>query len=312
MIEAQLSKQQTILIVDDVKENIHVLSELLREDFKIKAATNGEKALSIAFSNDPPDIILLDIVMPGLDGYEVCKKLKESVKTKFIPVIFITGKVKEEDEVYGFTLGAVDYITKPFSPIVVKARINTHAELKRHRDLLENISYIDGLTGIPNRRKFDEYVEFIWNFSKQQSQPMSIILMDIDFFKFYNDYYGHQTGDQCLMQVASTLYGILNRKSDLVARYGGEEFVCVLPNVDAEEAYQMAEKFRQSILEQEIPHANSSIADILSISLGVATIVPDENMHYEELIKAADEALYTSKNSGRNKTSVALEKISCV
>ena len=218
----ELSKQQTILIVDDAKENINVLAELLKSKFKIRATTSGQKAIKIAFSDNPPDLILLDVMMPEMDGYEVCKILKASSQTRNIPIIFITGKTSEEDEIYGFNLGATDYIIKPFSPVIVKARVNTHAELRRYRDYLENISYLDGLTGISNRRKFDEYLDLIWSFGVGESTPVSMILIDIDYFKRFNDTYGHAEGDACLIQIAQDLFKTIVRKTDFVARYKQE------------------------------------------------------------------------------------------
>jgi diguanylate cyclase (GGDEF)-like protein len=300
----ELSKQQTVLIVDDAKANINVLAELLRMDFKIRAATSGEKALEIAFSDNPPDLILLDVMMPDIDGYEVCKRLKGMAQTKGIPIIFITGKVSEEDEIYGFNLGAVDYITKPFSAVVVKARVGTHAELKRHRDFLESISYLDGLTSIANRRKFNEYLDLTWSFAERDLLPISMILMDIDHFKQFNDNYGHQEGDACLVQIAQALSEAVVRKTDFVARYGGEEFAYILPNTNIDNATIIAEKLRLSIMALQIPHAYSSAGNIATISLGVATIIPDRNSSSHALIKAADDALYRSKESGRNRVSI--------
>jgi diguanylate cyclase (GGDEF)-like protein len=299
----ELITQQTILIVDDAKSNINVLAELLRPEYKVRAATGGEKALEIAFSDNPPDLILLDVVMPGMDGYEVCRRLKASSQTKNIPIIFITAKVSEVDEIYGFNLGAMDYITKPFSPVIVKARVNTQAELKRHRDYLESISYLDGLTGIANRRKFDEFLDLNWSFAIHQSTPIALIMMDIDNFKLYNDNYGHQEGDTCLIQIARTLSKAMSRKTDFVARYGGEEFVCVLPNANLENAVVIAEKLRLGIMALQIPHAFSSTGNIVTISLGVAASRPKSNSSCSMLIKAADAALYKSKDSGRNKVS---------
>ncbi len=296
-------RQQTILIVDDAKTNIDILAELLKPDFKIRAATNGEKALEIAFSVNPPDLILLDVLMPGIDGYEVCKRLKASSQTKNIPVIFITGKVTEEDEIYGFNLGAVEYITKPFSPVIVKARVNTHAELKRHRDYLEGISYLDGLTGIPNRRKFNEYLSFACDFSHREQAPVSMIMMDIDHFKLFNDHYGHQEGDTCLIKIAQALLKTTVDKTDIIARYGGEEFACIMPNKTKEEAAALAEKLRLAVLDLNIPHKKSLVEPIVTISLGVATVIPSAASSCKDLLKAADEALYRSKESGRNKVS---------
>jgi diguanylate cyclase (GGDEF)-like protein len=294
------AKKQTILIVDDVTANIDILAELLRPDYKIRAATSGEKALKISFSENPPDLILLDVMMPDTDGYEVCRILKKSSQTKDIPIIFITGKTSIEDEIYGFNLGAVDYVRKPFNSVIVKARVNTHAELKRYHDYLEGISYLDGLTGIANRRKFDEYLDITWNFAMREATPISIVLMDIDYFKLFNDHYGHQEGDDCLIQIAQTLAGVATRKTDLVARYGGEEFVCILPNTEKEDAKQIAEKFRRSIMDIQIPDEYSAAGSNVTISIGVATIIPEFNSNCSLLIKASDEALYRAKASGRN------------
>jgi diguanylate cyclase (GGDEF)-like protein len=300
----EISKQQTILIVDDAKENINVLAELLRSNFKIRAATSGERAINIAFSDNPPDLILLDVMMPNMDGYEVCKRLKSSSQTKNIPIIFITGRVSEKDEVYGFTLGAIDYITKPFNPVVVRMRVNTHAELKRYHDYLEDISYLDGLTGIANRRKFNEYLDSTWNFGERVHLPISMILMDIDHFKQYNDNYGHIEGDACLIQIAHALFEAVVRKTDFVARYGGEEFAYILPNTDLDSAVVIAERLRLSIISLQIPHDYSSTGNNVTISLGVATIIPVINTSCSVLIKAADEALYRAKEDGRNKVSI--------
>lgn len=296
-------EQATVLIVDDAKENITILAELLRSDYKIRAATNGEKALEIAFSDNPPDLILLDVIMPGIDGYEVCKRLKADSQTKSIPIIFVTGKVNEEEEIFGFNMGAVDYIKKPFNAVIVKARVSMHVELKQYRDYLENMSYIDGLTGIPNRRRFDEYLESTWNLAIRASMPISMVMMDIDLFKQYNDNYGHQGGDTCLAQIANVLSSVIVRKTDFLARYGGEEFVCVLPNTDLDSAFIIAEKLRLAVVELKIPHALSSVSEFVTISAGVATKMPAKNLLNSELISSADKALYTSKKSGRNMTS---------
>ena len=191
-------KKQTVLIVDDAPANIKILGEVFKGSYKVRIATTGPKGLDIAMSPNPPDLILLDIVMPDMDGYEVCRRLKASKRTQNIPVIFITGKSEEADETMGLELGAVDYITKPFSLPIVKARVKTHMELKRHRDILENLSALDGLTGIPNRRRFDEFFEREWLRALREPALLSMIIIDIDFFKAFNDNYGHQAGDEVL------------------------------------------------------------------------------------------------------------------
>ena len=300
-----LFEQQTVLVVDDSKTNIAVLAEVLRQDYTVRAATGGEKALEIAFSENSPDLILLDVVMPGMDGYEVCARLKADPRTRNIPIIFITGKESEEDEIKGFELGASDYITKPFNPVVVRARVNTQAELKRNRDYMERISYLDGLTGIANRRKFNEFLDLSWNFSKRQSLPISLIMMDIDFFKAYNDTAGHLEGDAALIQIAQALARTAVRKTDLVARYGGEEFACVLPGTSLENAVFMAEKLRSSVLSLQIPHHHFIAGNYVTISLGVASMIPEKDAPFRLLIQAADAALYHAKESGRNMVSIA-------
>jgi diguanylate cyclase (GGDEF)-like protein len=301
-----LFEQPTVLIVDDAKENISILAELLKPEYKIRAAINGEKALEIAFSENPPDLILLDVIMPGIDGYEVCRRLKADPQTKSIPIIFVTGKVNEDEEIFGFNLGAVDYIKKPFNSVIVKARVGMHVELKQYRDYLENMSYLDGLTGISNRRRFNEYLESTWNLSVRASIPVSLIMMDIDLFKQYNDNYGHQGGDTCLIQIAHALSKVVVRKTDLLARYGGEEFVCILPNTNEDSAFIIAEKLRLAVAALNIPHEFSTVEKFVTISVGVATRMPAKNNSSNELLSAADQALYTSKKSGRNKTSSAV------
>ena len=295
--------RQTLLIADDEPGNIKILLELLRSEYKIRVANHGQKVLKIALSEEPPDLILLDVMMPELDGYEVCRRLKSDPRTQKIPVIFITGKIAEQDEIQGFEAGAVDYITKPFSSVVVKARVKTHIELKQARDYLENRSLQDGLTGIANRRRFNEHLENAWDFTCREALPLSLIIIDIDHFKLFNDNYGHQAGDVCLTQIAQKLSAPLRRKSDLIARYGGEEFGCILPLTTLDNAIMIAESFRADILSLHIPHAYSSTGSCVTISLGVATIIPSKDSSPGSLINAADEALYRSKETGRNKVS---------
>jgi len=296
------SARSSILIVDDQPTNIRVLGEALKNDYQIKMATTGLKALEIASSDDPPDLILLDIIMSGIDGYEVCKKLKESHKTEKIPVIFITAKNQESDETKGLEYGAVDYITKPFSTPIVKARVKTHLELKRHRDILEDLSTLDGLTGIPNRRKFDEYLEREWKRAVRDSYPLSLIMIDIDYFKLFNDNYGHGKGDECLKKVAKNLSMTARRPADFVARYGGEEFCSILPNTPIEKAAEFSELLRHNIENLNIPHDFSPAYNKVTISLGCASTIPTIEKSYELLVKSADNELYKAKSDGRNQS----------
>jgi diguanylate cyclase (GGDEF)-like protein len=289
-----------IFIIDDAPENIRMLMENLKEEYAIVPATDGEKAIKMLRSHSLPDLILLDIIMPGADGYEVCRRIKSDEITKDIPIIFITAKDREEDEVMGLTLGAVDYITKPFCMPVVKARVNTHIELKKHRDKLKLLSDLDGLTGIPNRRRFDEYLKMQWQYAQRSQTFLSLIMIDIDYFKAFNDLYGHGRGDECLKKVAKTLFETVNRPTDMVTRYGGEEFACLLPVTDSDGAAKIAEEMRINVLSLSIPHEHPFPDSRVTISLGVATIKPTLHSTSAVLLNNADHALYEAKRSNRN------------
>lgn len=289
-----------ILIVDDIPSNIKILIDTLKnQDYEILATTAGITALNIATA-EIPDLILLDITMPNMDGYEVCVRLKANVLTRHIPVIFITARDEEEEEARGFELGAVDYISKPIKPAVTRARVKTHLELKKQRDILENLSNLDGLTGIPNRRRFDEMLEQEWQHAIRSHLPLSLIMIDIDYFKRFNDHYGHSAGDVCLKQVAQTLATAIERKTDFIARYGGEEFVCILPMTDAKGTFVIAKKLQRSIFFLNIPHVDSLVADRITISQGIATIFPTSVINHKTLMEVVDKALYQAKAAGRN------------
>lgn len=292
--------QDTILIVDDSSTNIQILGGALMQHYEILVATSGREALGVTKYPNRPDLILLDVLMPGMDGYEVCRRLKENSWTRDIPIIFITAKSGEADERLGLELGAVDYIAKPFSMPIVMARIKTHLELKRHRDMLERLSYRDGLTGVPNRRHFDQHIDRLWRLSKREQKPMSILMVDIDNFKSYNDTYGHLAGDDCLRKVAQAMYKHMRRPVDLLARYGGEEFVIILSFTVEKGAAQVAEKIRKSIAALEIEHKMSSPLPVVTISIGGATAPPEFSEKLELLIDSADRALYSAKEAGRN------------
>jgi len=220
-------RRPVVLVVDDVPTNIHLLGAVIQDMAELVVATSGEQALEIARSAERPDLILLDVMMPGLNGYEVCRALQDDPWTRSIPVIFVTARDRESDEALGLGLGAVDYITRPFSEPIVRARVNTHLELKRHRDALERLSYQDGLTGLDNRRRFDEYFVMAWRHAARERAWLSLLMVDIDHFKGFNDEYGHMAGDQCLKVVARTLQAAAQRPLDIVARYGGEEFAVI-------------------------------------------------------------------------------------
>ncbi len=293
------SRNQTVLIVDDTPATIEILGEILGAEQETIFATSGPEALDIA-RDQQPDLILLDVLMPDMDGYEVLAKLKADPRTRAIPVIFITAMDRDEDEAKGLEAGAIDYITKPVNPVIVKARVHNHLELKRYRDYLENLSATDGLTGISNRRHFDDVLDSEWRRSRRAQTPLSLVLMDIDYFKAYNDHYGHLAGDDCLRKLAKAFVEMSQRAADTVARYGGEEFGCILPGTGIEGALCVAQKIRHRVSQLAIPHETSSVASVVTLSIGVSTLIPLPGQLQWDLIKKADEALYEVKRSGRN------------
>lgn len=287
-----------LLIVDDQPTNIRVLHELFREDCDVFMATSGEQAISIC-QTQLPDLILLDVIMEGMDGHEVCRRLKVDPATQAIPIIFITAQQQESDEVLGLELGAVDFISKPINPTIVRARVRTHLTLKLQNDLLRSMALMDGLTGVANRRKFDEDILAAWRLCFREQKPLSLIMVDVDYFKRYNDRYGHQAGDGCLKSVAQALSETVRRPYDLVARYGGEEFACVLPNTVLSGAVEIAERMQERVRTMGIEHSASDVNRVVTISLGVATLTPTRDLEFLALIEAADKQLYEAKKAGR-------------
>lgn len=288
-----------LLIVDDQPANIRVMAEALRDDYELFFATSGERALEIVAAGGI-ELVLLDVVMPGLDGFEVCRRMKADEATSLIPVFFVTAREEVGDEARGFDLGAVDYITKPIQPPIVRARVRTHIELKRTRDLLESLASIDAVTTIANRRRFDSSIDTEWKRCARSQSPLTVAIADVDFFKSFNDTYGHTRGDECLRSVALAIRSIARRPGDLAARYGGEEFALVLPETDGEAARTIMDSMLEAVRGLAIAHGGSSCADHVTISAGAATIVPRIDAHHSVIVEAADAALYEAKQTGRN------------
>lgn len=295
-----MTDKAKILIVDDERFNINLLNDLLRNEYKIMVATNGEQALKAALTGKP-DLILLDILMPGIDGYEVLMRLKTDEETANIPVIFISAINDADEETRGFELGAVDFIAKPFNQSVVKARVSTQMRLKHKSDLLEKMVAIDSLTEIPNRRAFDEMRDKEWRRNLRYERNLALAMIDVDMFKQYNDRYGHHRGDECLSMIAHCLTTCIRRPGDFVARYGGEEFAVILPDTDHVGAMHMAEIFRQSVRQMQILHEDSAIDPYVTISVGIASTVANEDCNPYQLTEAADRKLYEAKEAGRNR-----------
>ncbi|PSW07193.1 GGDEF domain-containing response regulator [Photobacterium lipolyticum] len=332
-----------ILIVDDRPENLLALEGLL-EQFNIDLikANSGEEALAHTLDHEFA-LILLDVQMPGMDGYEVAELMRGNKKNRHIPIIFVTAASKASAHVFkGYESGAVDYLFKPLIPMVFQSKVGVFIELFQQKEALREktqefnrklieleelqqqleetneqllmLSTTDGLTGLLNRRRFDEIFNAEWKRGIRAQRPLSLIMLDIDHFKAYNDTYGHQVGDDCLREVARTLSSIPLRELDRFARIGGEEFAIILPETDSKGAMQVAKRIIESIEILSKPHSSSPSSNHLTVSVGVATVIPNSEISSRKLMEVADDALYEAKHNGRNGCcSLALsEKVSAL
>jgi diguanylate cyclase (GGDEF)-like protein len=293
-----MENKNTLLIVDDESANLMVLEHILGSEYLIITAKNGIEAIAKA-KEFKPDLILLDIIMPEMDGYQTLSILKSTEEIQKIPVVFITGLNSDEDEEKGLSLDAVDYITKPFSPAVVKLRVRNHIQMITQMRLIEHMSLKDQLTGLPNRRYLDDRLKMEWKKAVREKTPISLLMMDLDKFKNINDLYGHLQGDMVLQKAAEIFSQAIKRPGDFVARWGGEEFVVLLPNTHEEGAVEIAEKIRLDVEESIMPSLDGTIIKI-TISVGVNSIIPTLNCVIDAFISAADNALYAAKAAGRN------------
>jgi diguanylate cyclase (GGDEF)-like protein len=301
---AKIEKKK-ILVVDDEKTNILALAQFLKSQFEIIVAKDGTSAIEAANKN-VPDIILLDVVMPEMSGFDVLLKLKDSPVTIDIPVIFITGLDNAEDEEKGLSLGAVDYIIKPFHKSVVKARINTHLKMSDYIHTIEKLCLLDALTGLSNRRGFDSRMSVEWGRALREKKNLGLIMLDIDKFKVYNDTYGHPQGDILLKTIAEILNKTLNRSADFVARWGGEEFMVLLPDTDRDGTHKIAEHIRANIKNAVVPCADGTETSA-TVSLGANSVIPGEGEIAAEFIAEVDKLLYTAKKNGRDQVCMGEE-----
>ena len=291
--------KNSILVVDDEASNHVFLTSLLSPMYTVYAATNGQSAVKIA-KDVLPDLILLDIIMPEIDGYKVLADLSSFEETREIPVIIISGLSSVEDEKKGLALNAVDYISKPFDAEIVKLRIRNQIKIVNQMREIVRLSTTDQLTGIPNRRGFDNQIEREWARMIREKFPMSVLMLDVDKFKNYNDTYGHQHGDIVLQMVAKTMTQTYLRTTDYGARWGGEEFITILPNTNTEGAMDVAERIRTNIENLSIPLPDGESTRV-TVSIGVNTHMPNSGDSIEEFIECSDNALYSAKQSGRNR-----------
>lgn len=290
---------EKILIVDDSTIQATQLKSILDADYEITIAQTAEEGLKFARFEDY-SLILLDVVLPGMDGFMLLKKLQEEIITRSVPVILITSLSDIENEQRGFTLGAVDYITKPFHPVIVQARVNTHVKLYRYRKQVEMQSMTDQLTGIANRRRYELYSLDKWEEVVRLQIPFSVCMIDIDKFKVYNDTFGHPAGDKVITAVANVLSSSLRRATDFVARYGGEEFVAIVVGDEAKKVFEYIEQIRQQVEELHIEQ-DPSVGKWVTISCGGVTVVPQCNDKYSTYLQIADAMLYDAKKDGRNR-----------
>jgi diguanylate cyclase (GGDEF)-like protein len=315
-----INEKCKVLIVDDRKENLIALEAILDElNLELLKANSGNEALGLLIEHNDIAMVLLDVQMPEMDGFEVVELMKCNERTKYIPVIFITAISSEDRYKFrAYHVGAVDFILKPIIPEILVSKVKVFKQLHEqkqkiiHQTLalehannkLMNLSYLDGLTQIPNRRNLDIFLEKEWEIAKNGNQPLSLLMIDIDFFKNYNDFYGHVKGDDCLKEVVKSLENTVKRSGYFISRYGGEEFIVVMPNTNKAVAEEFANKLCNTVFNLKIEHLKSFVAQYVTISVGVATDLPNEDITPESLIKNADIALYKAKELGRSKVVV--------
>ena len=292
-------KTQRVLIIDDEKINLKFLSHILRNELDVTLAKSGKqgirKALEVA-----PDLILLDIRMPDMDGFETLKALKNDLRTNTIPVILISSLDTPQNEEKGLLLGANDFIYKPFNVAVVQARIRLQLQLAKQTKMLESLAHIDALSSLANRRKYQEVSNAEWIRCQQQGSHLSLIVLDIDNFKQYNDYHGHSAGDRLIQQIAQVLSTRFLGVKKLVARYGGEEFVALLSDCSKEHALELVQEVVVAIEELGLFYQESIDSGCVTISAGGATCIPDHTLNIDKLFTLADKALYAAKRKGKN------------
>ena len=287
-----------ILAIDDSPVQARLLKQILQEQYEVTTCLTAQAGMEAALKGEY-SLILLDVIMPDMDGFAVLKALKEASQTKHTPVIMITGLTDVQNEEKGLVLGAVDYITKPFYPLIVKARVDTHIKLFHYQEQMRSQAMVDELTGVANRRSYEESSILRWRDAIRLGLTFSVCMMDIDKFKVYNDTFGHPAGDRVLATVAKTASMCLRRSTDFFARYGGEEFVAIIVGHDASNAHEHMELVRKAVEDLHIPH-NPTVSKWVTLSMGGVTVMPKEGDSFDTYLKIADTMLYDAKRFGRN------------
>ncbi|MEM9924876.1 MAG: PleD family two-component system response regulator [Cyanobacteria bacterium P01_D01_bin.50] len=334
------TKPPLILVADDDKAIRTLLCEYMEsEGYLVENVTNGRKCLD-AYIALKPDLVLLDALMPVMDGFKCCHELMQIAKNNLVsalanfdsesyastsiisrlwertPILMITGLDDPESVNRAFASGASDYVTKPIHWAVLRQRVRRllqqaqlYKQLEAANQALQQLANMDGLTGLANRRRFDQYLNNQWIDLAGKGNPLSLILCDIDFFKRFNDKYGHPAGDLCLQKVGAVLSSAAQKNQDLVARYGGEEFAVIMPKTHAPGAVHVAALMQSGVRELQVEHSESGVSNYVTLSLGVATTIPDFESSPSDLILAADKALYQAKEEGRNR--IILKQVNC-
>ncbi len=287
-----------ILVIDDSAVQIEFLNSILKNDYEITMCQTAADGLRAA-KEGGYSLILLDVVMPDMDGFTLIRELKATDLTRHVPVIMITGLADIQYEERGLLLGAVDYIAKPFSPVIIKARVNTHIQLYRYQNQFQEQALVDQLTGVANRRRYEAESAARWKDAVRFGQPFSLCMFDIDKFKVYNDTFGHPAGDRVISAVAKEVSAHFRRATDLFARYGGEEFVAVFVGGDGQSAFEFLKEIRQAVEDLHIPH-DPSVGSWVTISVGGVTLRPKADDNFDTYLKLADTMLYDAKRLGRN------------
>lgn len=324
-----IKEEINILVVDDRPENLVVMDGILESrNYSVIKANSGSEALGLMLEKEFA-VVLLDVQMPEMDGFETAEFMKKSDRTRNIPIIFVTAINYDNKSISrGYDVGAVDYLFKPIDSMILRGKVDVFVNLNLQKAIikqqaemieekmqelldlkeanwqLENLALIDELTGMPNRRNFNQYMNVQWGNCAFLKSPLSIVMIDIDNFKNYNDYYGHVRGDECLKEVSRGIMESLSRPLDMAFRFGGEEFTAVLPNTDLSGAEYTAEKIRHNIQNMKIEHKFSPIADVVTISLGVSTLIPQYKFLFHDFIESADKALYKAKSTGKNRVAL--------
>ncbi|MCE0556888.1 diguanylate cyclase [Motilimonas sp. E26] len=297
--------QSKILVVDDQPINIQMIYNVLSKDYVVLGATSGEEAIEV-FKDNLPDLILLDVFLPDMTGKELCSRFKEIVELGNIPIIFVVSINQQDEEDVCWQCGGIDFITKPISPLTLKNRVKSHLTLKFQTDMLEKLVFIDGLTGVFNRRYLDIHLDKQTSESKRQHNDTAILMIDIDFFKLFNDHYSHVQGDEALKTVAELIRSALVRPLDFVCRYGGEEFVVVLPDTNIFGALKVAERIRKSVYDKQIEHVCSP-HKFVTVSIGASTFLENDEGN-NHTVEEADGYLYQAKKAGRNQVCCPVER----